>query len=103
MKFIIYKVIKIVGTVLAFFNLLMFYAMRPCWSGISSTIGYGQNGKAILFNIPIFICVLFLLIAISDVVIKKIFNKNWIHITYLSISILFFIVLMVIIKLGAID
>ena len=103
MKFIVYKVIKIVGTVLAFFNLLMFYAMRPCWSGISGTIGYGQNGKTILFNVPIMICILFLLIAVSDLIIKKLFNKNWIHITYLAVSIVFFIVLMVIIKLGAID
>ena len=103
MKFIIYKVIKIVGTVLAFFNLLMFFAMRPCWSGISGTIGYGQNGKTILFYVPIIICVFFLLVALSDVIIKKIFNKNWIHITYFAVGIVFFIVLMVIIKLGAID
>ena len=40
MKNIVFKVIRIVGTVLAFFNALMFFALRPCWSGISSTLGY---------------------------------------------------------------
>ncbi|MBP5551069.1 MAG: metallophosphoesterase [Bacilli bacterium] len=103
MKNIVFKVIKYLGTVLAFFNLLMFFAMRPCWSGISSTIGYGQNGKAILYYLPILICILFFLIAISDIVLKKLFNKNWLHITYLAVSFVFFVVIMVIIKLGAID
>ena len=35
MKNQVFKIIRIVGTVLAFFNVLMFFAMRPCWSGIS--------------------------------------------------------------------
>ena len=103
MKQLIYKIIRIVGTVLAFFNLLMFYAMRPCWSGISGTIGYKNGANIILYYIPVFICVFLLLLLISDLIIKKLFNKNWIQITYLAISFVFFIIIMVIIKLGAID
>ena len=103
MKNVIYKIIRIVGTVLAFFNLLMFYAMRPCWSGISKTIGYGNNKPAILYYLPIIICVLFLVVLLSDLILKKIFNKNWLHIAYLAISFLFFVVVMVVIKLGAIE
>ena len=103
MKNVIFKIIRIVGTVLAFFNLLMFYAMRPCWSGISKTIGYGNNKPAILYYLPIIICILFLVVLLSDLILKKIFNKNWLHITYLAISFLFFVVVLVIIKLGAIE
>ena len=102
-KQLIFNVIKITGTVFAFFNLLMFYAMRPCWSGISATIGYKGGENTFLYNLPIFICVLFLVILLSDLIIKKIFKKNWIYIMYLSISFVFFVVILVIIKLGAID
>ena len=103
MKNIVFRIVRIVGTILAFFNLLMFYAMRPCWSGISKTIGYGNGKPIILYYLPVIICILFLAVLLSDLIIKKIFNKNWIHITYLSVSFVFFVVIMVIIKLGAID
>lgn len=103
MKNTIYKIVRILGTLLNLFNLLMFYAMRPCWSGISSTIGYKNGANDILYYLPVIICVLMFLIAISDLIIKKKFDKNWIHTTYLAISLVFFIILMVIISLGAID
>lgn len=103
MKSIIYKIIRITGTVLSFFNLLMFYAMRPCWSGISKTLGYKNGAAPILYYLPVLICILFFVVLLSDLILKKIFNKNWLHITYLSLSFLFFIVILVIIKLGAID
>ena len=103
MKKTVYLIIRIVGTVLAFFNALMFFAMRPCWSGISSTLGYKNGANILLYNLPVFICILFFLILISDLVLKKIFNKNWLHIMYLAITFVFFVVILVIIKLGAID
>ena len=103
MKKTILKTIDILGTILTFFNLLMFYAMRPCWSGISGTIGYGQNKPIILFYVPVFICILLLLILISELVLKKLFDKNSINIIYFAQSVVFFIIILVIIKLGAID
>ena len=103
MKNKIFKIIKILGTAFAFFNVLMFYAMRPCWSGISSTIGYGNGKNIMLYYLPVFICILLFLILISDLVLKKIFKKNWLYILYLAISLVFFVVILVIIKLGAID
>ncbi len=103
MKNWIFKIIRITGTVLAFFNSLMFYAMRPCWSGISKTLGYKNGAAPILYYLPVLICILFFVVLLSDLILKKIFNKNWLHITYLSLSFLFFIVILVIIKLGAID
>ena len=101
-KEIIFKVIRYVGTVLVIFNLLMFYAMRPCWSGISSTLGY-KGGNNFLYYLPILICVLFLVIVVADLVLKAIFDKNWLHITFLSVGFVFFICIIVIIALGAKD
>ena len=102
-KEIAFKVIRIVGSVLAFFNCIMFFAMRPCWSGISATLGYKGQANMFLYNLPIGICVLLFIIFVSDIVIKKIFNKNWIHITYLSVSFVFFVAIIFIIILGAVD
>ena len=103
MKELIYKIIKITGTVFAFFNFLMFFAMRLCWSGISGTIGYGQNGKLILYYVPVMICIFLFLVLISNLILNKLFDKNYLKITYLAFGLVFFIILMVIIKLGAID
>ena len=86
MKNIIFKIIRTIGTILAFFNCLMFYAMRPCWSGISGTLGYKGGTNTFLYNLPIFICILFFLILLSDLILKKLFKKNWLYITYLIVS-----------------
>ena len=104
MKKKIFLVIRIVGTVLAVFNLIMFYAMKPCWSGISSTLGYKNGAPIILYNLPVIICVLFLVIALADLILKAVFpDKNWLHITFLSVSVVFLIVIFVIIDMGAKD
>lgn len=103
MKNTIFKIIRIVGTILAFFNSLMFFAMRPCWSGISATLGYKGGDNKILYILPVIIFVFLFVLLLSDLIIKKIFNKNWIHLMYLIISIVFFIVVIVVIVLGAID
>ena len=95
--------IRIAGTVLAIFNLLMFFAMRPCWSGISSTLGYKNGNVPFLYYFPVGLCVLFFLIAVSDLIIKAIFDKEWIHITYLATTFVFFLCIIVIIKMGAVD
>ena len=103
MKNKVFLVMRIVGTVLAFFNLLMFYAMRPCWSGISSTLGYKNSGNPLIYNLPIIICVLFLVILIADLVLKAIFDKPVIHITFFAVTMVFLIAIIFIIILGAKD
>ena len=104
MKEKLFKVLRIIGTVLVVFNLLMFYAMRPCWSGISSTIGYKNGAPAILYYLPVIICVLFLLIALADLILKAIFpDKKWLNITFLAVGFVFLIVIIVIIAMGAKD
>ena len=103
-KELIFKIIRYVGTVLAAFNAVMFFALRPCWSGISSTLGYhGDPSKIFLYYLPVILCVVFFLVAISDLVIKAIFKKDWIQIVYLAVSVVFLIAIIVIIALGAAD
>ena len=104
MKNIVFKVIRIVGTVLAFFNALMFFALRPCWSGISSTLGYKGGANVGLYNLPLILCIVFFVVLLADLILKKIFaNKNWLHIVFLSVHFIFTAAIMVIIALGAID
>lgn len=103
MKNKVFLIIRILGTVLAFFNALMFFALRPCWSGISSTLGYKGQGKEILYILPVLICVLFFLVLFADLILKKIFKKNWLQIMFLAIHAVFFVVIMVVIALGAVD
>ena len=103
-KEIVFKVIKYLGSLLAVFNAIMFFAMRPCWSGISSTLGYkGNPSNVFLYYLPIFICVLFFIIALSDLILKAIFDKKWMDIMFLAISVVFLAAIIVIIVLGAVD
>ena len=103
-KEIVYKVLRIVGTVLSFFNALMFFAMRPCWSGISSTLGYKGGSNIFVYNLPIFICVLLFVILLADLILKKLFkDKNWIHIVFLAIGVVFLAAIVIIIIMGAKD
>lgn len=103
MKERVFQVIRWAGTVLAFFNALMFFAMRPCWSGISSTLGYRGGSNTFLYLLPVFICVSLFVELLADLILKKIFKKNWLQIVFLAISLVFFVAIMVIIALGAID
>ena len=104
MKNIVFKVIRIAGTVLAFFNALMFFALRPCWSGISSTLGYKGGANIGLYNLPLILCIVFFVVLLADLILKKIFaSKNWLHIVFLSVHFIFTAAIMVIIALGAID
>ena len=41
-KRVLEKVSKIGNLVFAWFNFMMFFAMRPCWSGISKTLKYEE-------------------------------------------------------------
>ena len=104
MKNLIFKIMRIVGTVLSFFNLLMFFALRSCWSGISSTLGYKGGSNTFLLILPVIVCVFLLLNLFADLILKHIFNdKKWPHILFLTIGVIFFVAIMIIIALGAID
>ena len=105
-KKILEKVSKIGNLVLAWFNFIMFFSMRPCWSGISKTLGYENSYSSIIYNLPIIIWILLFLIALSNTILylvnrKK--NTNLYSYIYNGVNIVFFIAILVIIKLGAID
>ena len=54
-KTILKRISKIGNLVVAWFNFSMFFAMRPCWSGISKTLGYGNNQTWLLYNLPVLV------------------------------------------------
>ena len=104
-KTILKRISKIGNLVVAWFNFAVFFAMRPCWSGISKTLGYGNNQTWLLYNLPVLVCGLLLIIAITTTVfyIKSNKNKNLWSYIFNGINLAFLVVILVIIKLGAID
>ena len=104
-KTILKRISKIGNLVITWFNFAMFFAMRPCWSGISKTLGYGDNQSWLLYNLPALIWGLLFIIAITTTlfyITSKKDKKLWSYI-FNAINLLFLIVILVIIKLGAID
>lgn len=75
MKEKINRILKVIGMVIASFNALLFYSMRPNWSGISKTLGYTNGGSDFILNLPIVIfAIVCLVLALS--VIFFIFQKK---------------------------
>ena len=101
---VFYKVIRIIGSVLSCFNFLMFFAMRPCWSGISSTLGYKDGSNVFIYNLPIIICVLLFVILLADLILKHIFReKGWVQLIFFIVGVVFLVAIAFIIILGAKD
>ena len=104
-KELIYKIIKIASLVIALFNLLMYFSMRCCWSGISKTLGYENDYSAFIFHLPLILFFVMLTTAITNILLFKLMKKDsnlW-SIIMLSINVVFTIAITVIIVLGAID
>ncbi len=96
------RLLKLLSLLLTGFDLLMYFAMRPCWSGISKTFGY-SNGKAdILLAIPVMICILLLLIFLANLaaLLFKPEGRRW-PLAFTIIGAVFLAAIVVIIKLGA--
>ena len=78
-KEIISKLIKITTLVLALFNLLMFFSMRCCWSGISKTLGYedieNPAFKQFILDFPVVVLFVLLGIAITNILLFKFMKK----------------------------
>ena len=97
--------IKILDLLLSVFNFLMLFSLRICWSGISKKLGYEDNYSDLLYNLPVIICSITLVLMIANIVLFKVSKKEskiWAFVL-LFFHIVFFVVNMVIIKLGAID
>ena len=96
---------KMANLILAWFNFFMFFAMRCCWSGISKTLGYEDGYNPLIYWLPVIVWILFLLVFIANVLLYKLMKKEskvWSFI-FNGVNIIFLIVNLVIIKLGAID
>ena len=90
--------------VLSFFNLVLFFSIRMCWSGISKTLGYEDSYSAFILWLPVIIWFVLILIFIGNVlffILRRDKNK-WSYIMN-GVNSLFLIVNIVIIVLGAID
>lgn len=104
-KNILLKVSKIGNLVLAWFNFCMFFAMRPCWSGISKKLGYESSGSWFILNLPVIVWILFFVVALSATMLFIFMKKErnlWSYI-FNGLNIVFFILVMVVINLGALD
>lgn len=112
-KKILNKVSEIGNLVISWFNFIMFFAMRPCWSGISKTLKYEEAVEKfgsehfvswLLLNLPVILWIIFFLIAVSNTILFIIKpKKQRYQYIYNGINIVFFIAVMVVIALGAID
>ncbi len=98
------KVLGIIGFILNLFNLLMFFSMRPCWSGISKTFGYSNGGERWILDFPVYLLILFMALFISNLLFL-LFTKEWKvwPIVYFAFGVLFFIAMIVIIIMGGKD
>lgn len=97
--------VKIVDLLLGVFNFVMLFSLRICWSGISKKLGYEDNYSDLLYNLPVIVCAVTLALLITNIVLIKVMKKEskvW-ALILLPLHIAFFVVNMVIIKLGAID
>ncbi len=104
-KELIYKIIKISSLVLALFNLLMYFSMRCCWSGISKTLGYENEYNPLILHLQLILFFVMLATAITNILLFKLMKKDsnlW-SIIMIGINAVFTIAITVIIVLGAID
>ena len=105
LKKVLLHVSKIGNLVLAWFNFCMFFAMRPCWSGISKILGYEDSQSSLIYNFPIIVWVLLFTIAISTTLLFVLMKKEknlWSYI-FNGVNIVFLVAIFVIIALGAAD
>ena len=96
---------KISNLVLAWFNFFMFFSMKCCWSGISKTLGYEKGYNPLIYWLPIIVWGLLMVIFIANICLYKFMKKEskvWSFICN-GINVVFLVVNLVIIKLGAID
>ncbi len=90
--------------VLSFFNLILFFSIRMCWSGISKTLGYEDSNSAFILWLPVIIWFILIIIFGLNIFffLKKRNNNLWSYIMN-GVNTLFLIVNIVIVILGAID
>lgn len=103
MKRGIKTVLRYAAIVLSLFNVTLFFSLRPCWSGISKTFGYTNGGPQLLLDLPVYLCLLLLAIALSCVLFAiRGRGSRW-PIVYTAVGAVFLAAQIAVIVLGARD
>ena len=105
LKKILLNISKIGNVVLSWFNFCMFFAMRLCWSGISKKLGCEDGNFDLLYNLPVIIWVALFVIALGTTLLFILMRKEknlWSYILN-GVNAVFFIAVLVIVYLGALD
>ena len=63
------RTVNIISLALAFFNFMMYYSMRCCWSGISKTLGYEKAYDEFILNLPVILCVIIGIVLVVNIVL----------------------------------
>ena len=100
-----FRFLKVLTVIIATFNMLMYFSMRCCWSGISKTLGYEKEYSEFILQPPLILFFIITINAIINILLFKFKKKTknlWAFIIF-GIDLLFLIAISVIIALGAID
>lgn len=101
---VLYLILKITALTLNLFNLIMFFSMRCCWSGISKTLGYEDTGSWFILNLPLLLCILFFVLALTCIILAVANKKGRVWpVVFAVLGVIFLAAIFVIIKLGATD
>ena len=67
---------KLFDIALSIFNFLMLLSLRICWSGISKKLGYEDNPTWILYNLPVILTVVALLVMATNITLFFVLKKD---------------------------
>lgn len=98
------RVFKVIDLLLGLVNVLIYYSMRPCWSGISKTLGYEKSYSDLILYFPVILffllTALFLLTVLLYLFRRK--GKTWSFIL-LAVHVILLAGIIVIYVMGAKD
>lgn len=94
------KFLRVFSFILGLLNTLAFFSLRNCWSGMSGTLGYKPGKSEIFLWIPVAICVLYLLVFLSEAILLKVSKGEKFPLVYTIVELVFSIVIAVVIIFG---
>ena len=100
-----FKILKFTSVFLAVLNAIFFFAMKCCWSGLSSFLKYGSNHIEFLYYLPPIVSGLFFILAITSIILYLIKDKTrniW-PIIVLSLDLIETAIIIAVTIFGAID
>lgn len=97
------RILRYPAVLLSLFNVTLFFAMRPCWSGISKTLGYGSGGMQLVLDLPVYLCGLLALIALSCITFAVRGRGSRWPVVYTAVGVVFLAAVTAVVVLGAKD